>query len=122
MKHKIMEAILRADNDLSQEEISWAIQNIPNEGRSGRQYDHSKDNVFEACGYSKEDSTKIREELVKIKEKIDGRHSQFFEEVINTGSVDLHNFLIIRGLVELIKPDDDDDNPLDKLRKLLDKL
>lgn len=45
MKHRIMEAILSAENNLSQEEIVWAMHNIPNDNTAStpsRKFDHEK--------------------------------------------------------------------------------
>ena len=48
-----MEVILSANNSLTQEEVSWAIRNIPNQENSdttdrtsSRIFDHNADDVF----------------------------------------------------------------------------
>lgn len=125
MKHRIMEAILSAENNLSQEEIAWAICNIPNDNTAStpsRKFDHDKDSVYEACGFTIENSESLKVELNKLNEITEGcRKSQFIETVLTRGSEDLHSYLIVRGIMDLIKENDKDD-PLDRLRDLLRKI
>jgi len=125
MKHRIMEAILSAENNLSQEEIVWAMHNIPNDNTAGtpsRKFDHEKDSVFEACGFTNENSESLNAELNKLNKITEGsRRSQFIETVLTLGSEDLRSYLVVRGLMDLIKENDKDD-PLDRLRDLLRKI
>jgi hypothetical protein len=125
MKHRIMEAILSAENNLSQEEIVWAMHNIPNDNTAStpsRKFDHEKDSVFEACGFTNENSESLKAELNKLNEITEGsRKSQFIETVLTRGSEDLRSYLVVRGLMDLIK-DNDKDDPLDRLRDLLRKI
>ena len=122
MKQKIMEAILSAENNLSQEEISWAIRNIPNEVNNqttGRTYDHTLDSVFEACGFTQEDNDRLKGEIKSLVNITPGScKSQFIETVLNNASADLRDYLAIRGLLEIVSGGD----PLDKLRDMLKKL
>ena len=116
-----MEAILSADNSLNQDEINWAIRNIPNEGASGRKFDHTKDDILGACGFTDKDFELLAAEIRELKEKTEGtRNSNLIETILNYGSERVHTYLIIRGACEMAKKDDDD--PMEKLRKLLDKL
>jgi len=125
MKHRIMEAIFSAENNLSQEEIAWSICNIPNDNTAStpsRKFDHNKDSVFEACGFTNENSESLKAELHKLNDITEGsRKSQFIETVLTRGSEDLLNYLVVRGLMDLIK-DNDKDDPLDRLRDLLRKI
>ena len=122
MKQKIMEAILSAENNLSQEEISWAIRNIPNEVNNqttGRTYDHTLDGVFEACGFTQDDNDRLKNEIKSLVDITPGScKSQFIETVLNNASADLRDYLAIRGLLEIVSGGD----PLDKLRDMLKKL
>lgn len=129
MKHRIMEAILSAENNLSQEEIVWAMHNIPNDNTASKpscKFDHDKDSVFEACGFTIENSESLKAELHKLNEITEGsRKSQFVETVLTHGSENLRSYLVVRGLMDLIKDndkDDDKDDLLDRLRDLLRKI
>lgn len=128
MKHRIMEAILSAENNLSQEEIVWAMQNIPNDNTAStpsRKFDHDKDCVFEACGFTNENSESLKAELNKLNDitnrSLGSRKSQFVETVLTNGSEDLRSYFVVRGLMDFIK-DNDKDDPLDRLRDLLRKI
>lgn len=126
MKHKIMEAILSSDNNLTKEEIDWAITNIPNEGKSARQFNHDiKLDIMEACGYQKSDKMLIKDELSNLvnesNDNNDACLSQLIERIISHGSVDLHNYLIIKSILDITNKKDEE-NPLDKLLNLLKNL
>ena len=118
-----MNALLSAENDLTNEEIIWAIHNLPDEGTNNYcKFDHSKDDIYEACGYFKKDIAKARDELKNILDSVNGRNSNYIEVILLKGSPLLLNFLIIRGLLSLASKPNDGDDPLDRLMKLLDKL
>jgi ribonucleotide reductase beta subunit family protein with ferritin-like domain len=126
MKQKIMEVILSANNSLTQEEVSWAIRNIPNQENSdttdrtsSRTFDHDADDVFSACGFTKGYETTLNNELKLINDQTpSSTKSTFIENILNNASADLRDYLIVRGLIEICVTQD----PLDKLRDILKKL
>jgi hypothetical protein len=130
MKQKIMEVILNANNSLTQEEVSWAIRNIPNQENSdttdrtsSRKFDHNADDVFLACGFTKDYEKIFNKELKLIVDQTpdqtpDGTKSVFIENILNNASADLLDYLIVRGLIEICVTQD----PLDRLRDILKKL
>ena len=126
MKQKIMEVILSANNSLTQEEVSWAIRNIPNQENSdttdrisSRIFDHNADDVFSACGFTKDYEKIFNKELKLIVDQTpDGTKSVFIENILNNASAGLLDYLIVRGLIEICVTQD----PLDRLRDILKKL
>lgn len=126
MKQKIMEVILSANNSLTQEEVSWAIRNIPNQENSdttdrisSRIFDHNADDVFSACGFTKGYEKIFNKELKLIVDQTpDGTKSVFIENILNNASAGLLDYLIVRGLIEICVTQD----PLDRLRDILKKL
>lgn len=126
MKQKIMEVILSANNSLTQEEVSWAIRNIPNQENSdttdrisSRIFDHNADDVFSACGFTKDyEKIFIKELKLIVDQTTDGTKSVFIENILNNASADLLDYLIVRGLIEMCVTQD----PLDRLRDILKKL
>ena len=94
-----MEVLLSTDNNLTKDQISWAIANIPNETtKEGLAFDHDKDDMFDACGISINNS-KLAEEYVKLRMDCPGdKKSEFIEYLEANGSVALIRSLIIRGV------------------------
>lgn len=120
MKQRIMEVLLSGDNDLTQEEINWAISNIPNSVDDPNVYDHDKDSVFEACGIFKSDSETLINEynLIKKTLKEDGRdhnvrHSEMVQMLLHCASPKLLRSFVVRGVA---------DYETDKKKELLDGL
>lgn len=101
-----MEVLLSTDNTLTQEEIQWAIANIPNESDSPTVYDHDKDNIFEACGIYKTDSEELIREYNHIrnvlKEDRDGnvRHSEMVQMLLHCASPKLLRSFVVRGVAD----------------------
>lgn len=98
-KQAIMEAILSGDNNLSKEQISWAIANIPNETtKQGLAFDHDADDLFSACGVPMSNSA-LAEEYAKLRMDTPGdKKSEFIEYLETNGSIALIRSLIIRGV------------------------
>ena len=121
MKQRIMEVLLSGDNDLTKDEIQWAIQNIPNETISKPViYNHDADGVFDACGISDDLATKLIEEYASIRKNVDGsKKSMLIEAFMNNASPELHRSFIIRALMEF--EEESAKKMLGKLKDLLDK-
>ena len=98
-KQAIMEVLLSGDNTLTKDQISWAITNIPNETtKEGLAFDHSKDDLFDACGVQMNNST-LGEEYAKLRIDCPGdKKSEFIEYLEANGSTALIRSLIIRGV------------------------
>jgi len=102
-KQAIMEVLLSGDNNLSKEEISWAIANIPNDDNSnqGLAFDHDKDDMFDACGVQMNNST-LAEEYANLRINTPGdKKSQFIEHLEANGSAALIRSLVIRGVYSI---------------------
>lgn len=119
-----MEVILKADNGLSNEEVSWAIANIPNDSKNdkpGRVFDHTKESLFEACGFTAEHADSLKEELSKINKETPGtKKSEFIERVLSLASDDLRDYLVLRGVIDIMV--DSKENPLDDFLDFLRKM
>lgn len=101
MKQRIMEALFNVNSGLTKEELAWAAENIPNEGNS-TMYDHSKDNLFHACGFSEQDLKGLFEEYVEFKRNEQGtKKSQLVETILTKGSPNLLRKFTIRGILDL---------------------
>jgi hypothetical protein len=144
VKHHIMEVLMRAENGLSNEEISWAIRNIPDEDAPGVVpgdpvvYNHEHNNIFDACGISDEVADRIQEEYREIRlSSPKGSKSMIIQALINNGSPDLIRSLVIRGVrsIEIQRSMRESESDMDivrgaigmsiskdKLAKLLDQL
>lgn len=98
-KQAIMQVLLSGDNNLTKEQISWAIANIPNDnGKEPLAFDHDADDMFSACGVSMTNST-LGEEYAKLRMNCPGeKKSEFIEYLEANGSVALIRSLIIRGV------------------------
>jgi hypothetical protein len=99
-KQAIMEAILSGDNNLSKEQISWAIANIPNDDNSkkGLAFNHDKDDMFEACGVGINNG-ELADEYAKLRMSTPGdKKSEFIEHLEANGSLALIRSLVIRGV------------------------
>lgn len=112
MKHKIMEVLLSGDNNLTNEEINWAINNIPNgTGEVHVPFDHSKEKIYDACGITPDDAKDLSTEYNTIKMSLakdcsDGiSGSMMVERIIQRGSPKLIRGLIVRGILDFEKPD-----------------
>lgn len=104
MKHRILEALLSSDNNLTNDEINWAIENLPDDAPPPVAYDHARDNIFEACGIFQQDSEELRKEYYKIRESIGTsnsvRHSEIVQTLIQCGSPKLVRSFIVRGVAD----------------------
>ena len=99
-KQAIMEVILSGDNNLTKEQINWAIANIPNDDNSKEPlaFNHNEDDMFSACGVSMTNST-LGEEYAKLRIDCPGdKKSEFIEYLEANGSAALIRSLIIRGV------------------------
>jgi hypothetical protein len=98
-KQAIMQVLLSGDNNLTKDEISWAIANIPNETtKEGLSFDHDKEDMFDACGVQMNNST-LAEEYANLRISCPGsKKSQFIEYLESNGSPALIRSLIIRGM------------------------
>lgn len=99
-KQAIMEAILSGDNNLSKEQISWAIANIPNDNESkpGLAFNHDADDMFSACGVG-ENNSKLASEYAQLRIDTPGdKKSEFIEYLEANGSPALIRSLVIRGV------------------------
>jgi len=98
-KQAIMEVILSGDNNLTKEQINWAIANIPNETtKEGLAFDHDADDLFSACGVPMSNGT-LAEEYAKLRMDTPGdKKSEFIEYLETNGSTALIRSLIIRGV------------------------
>lgn len=100
-KHAIMEAILSGDNNLSKEQISWAITNIPNDddnSKPGLAFNHDADDMFTACGVG-ENNSQLASEYAQLRIDTPGdKKSEFIEYLETNGSPALIRSLVIRGV------------------------
>jgi hypothetical protein len=122
MKQRIMEVLLSGDNDLTKDEIQWAIQNIPNETISKSVvYNHDAESVFDACGISDDLAEKLGEEYKTIRENVDGsKKSMLIEAFMNNASPELVKSFIIRALMDYEQQHIQ--KAIDKLKDMIDKL
>lgn len=120
MKQQIMEVLLSGDNNLTKEQIQWAIHNIPETGET-MTFDHSQDDVWRACGLSKEQNSEIIQEYMKIKEDVQGdKKSQLIEDFMTKASPKLVRSFIIRAVCEY--EDELRNEMMKKLQSIIDKL
>ena len=94
-----MEVILSGDNNLTKEQINWAIANIPNETtKEGLAFNHDADDMFAACGVPMSNGT-LAEEYANLRINTPGdKKSEFIEHLEANGSPALIRSLIIRGV------------------------
>lgn len=120
-KHKIMEALLSPNNNLTQEDIAWASANIPNETiNEPLVFNHEQGSIFEACGMGPEVCKEIKKEYDQLRNaKEFDKKSQVIEHIINNGSNKMLTYVMIRGIIAV---ETDKEEMLDQLKKLLDKL
>lgn len=114
MKQRIMEVLLSGDNNLTNEEINWAINNIPNgTGEVDIPFDHSKKKIYDACGITSDDAKDLAAEYNTIKKSLNDDNaegicgSMMVERIIQRGSPKLIRGLIVRGILDTEKPDPD---------------
>lgn len=125
MKQRIMEALLSSDNNLSKDEINWAIANIPNDGATAKPndtaYNHDADNIWDACGYSDDKLVALSKEYVKLREDSPGdKKSMFIEYFMQNASRDIINLFIIKGIQH--HEQKAHDKMFEDLKALIDKL
>jgi len=121
MKHRIMEAILSGDNNLTKEEIDWAISNIPNGVTPlNSDYNHELSDMGDACGITDEVHKAVKKEYIAIRDLAGEKGSHIIEALEKSGSKLLLRSLMIRGMMEIEQ--DSTKKMLDQLTKLLDKL
>jgi hypothetical protein len=120
-KHKIMEALLSPNNNLTKEDIAWASENIPNENlEEPIVYNHDEGSIMDACGFNKDMLKKTMEEYRQLRKADDfEKKSQVIEYLINNASNALTRYLIIRGIIDV---ESDNEKMYDELKKFLDKL
>ena len=129
-KQAIMEVLLSTDNNLTKDQMDWAIKNIPNESgevqTSGiyRQYNHELDSMMEACGFDTDTCRRVGKEYFGLKASCKGdRKSELIEHVFQNCSVDLQAYLMMRGVISLEETQESDrDDDVSELMKLLKKL
>ena len=133
-KQAIMEALLSTDNNLTKDQLNWAIQNIPSEAgetvvsaRLIRNYDHNSDSMLEACGFDKDVCRTVGKEYFSIKAACNGdKKSELIQDVLEKSSLDLQAYLAIRGILSLETSEDFEesgsDADIDQLMRLLKKL
>ena len=121
MKQKIMQVLFSADNELSADELQWAVNNIPNDAIAEEvPYNHEADELFAACGISKSDSAELLKEYHEIKRSLgDGRKSKVIEAVLKQGSPKLIRSFLIRGVAEY---ESNTSDVFDALKDFLKKL
>lgn len=119
-----MEVLLSGDNNLTKDEINWAISNIPNDGivkpvSSG--YNHNSDNIYDACGFTDDKLETLSEEYKNLRETSPGdKKSLFIEHLMNNASADLINLFVIKGVQH--HEQKAHDKMLEDLKALIDKL
>ena len=129
-KQAIMEVLLSTDNNLTKDQLNWAIQNIPNENgevqTNGiyRQYNHDLDSMLEACGFNPDNCKKLSKEYFSIKGACKGdKKSELIQDVFEKSSVDLQAYLMMRGVISLEEAQESDgDDNIKQLMELLKKL
>jgi hypothetical protein len=124
-KQAIMQVLLSGDNNLTKEQISWAIANIPNDDNSkqGLPFNHDADDMFDACGVSMTNST-LGEEYAKLRMNCPGdKKSQFIEHLEINGSPALIRSLLIRGMYTIEEKASEKTEELSKeMQSLLDMI
>ncbi len=96
-----MEAILSGDNNLTKDQINWAIANIPNDDNSkpGLGFNHDADDVFTACGLPSSEESSLGSEYARLRVDTPGdKKSEFIEYLEANASPQLIRSLIIRGV------------------------
>jgi len=99
-KQAIMEVLLSGDNNLTKDQINWAISNIPNDDNSkpGLAYNHDVDDMFGACGVGQNNS-QLGSEYAQLRMDTPGdKKSEFIEYLEANGSAALIRSLLIRGV------------------------
>ena len=99
-KQAIMELVLSGDNNLTKEQISWAIANIPNETtKESLPFNHDADDMFTACGLSESVDDCLGKEYAKLRAAAPGdKKSQFIEYLEANASPQMMRSLLIRGV------------------------
>lgn len=108
-KQRIMEVIFKAENGLSNEDISWAVKNIPEDDAPGVVpgdlvvYNHDHSNIFDACGISDEVADRIQQEYkdLRLENSTKSCKSMLIQSIMNKGSNDLIRSLVIRGVASV---------------------
>lgn len=124
-KHKIMEVLLSGNNDLTQEEINWAIKNIPNEDEETKyiNYDHNHKNLVEAAMVCTERESveykKLRSQFFKNPAE-DITKSKLVEFIELNASPILIRMLLIEGICNI--EDKKASSALDELEKEINLL
>ena len=124
-KQAIMEVILSGDNTLTQQEISWAIANIPNETtKECLPFNHDADDMFTACGLGDDTDSCLGLEYAKLRKDAPGdKKSQFIEYLEANASPQMMRSLLIRGVQSVEeKAEKMVDDMSDEMKQLLDLL
>ena len=123
-KQAIMEVILSGDNTLTQQQISWAIANIPNDdnARQCLPFNHDADDMFSACGLGEDTDTCLGGEYAKLRVAAPGdKKSQFIEYLEANASPQMMRSLLIRGVQSVEeKAEKMVDDMSDEMKQLLD--
>jgi len=122
MKQRIMEVLFSSSNNLTKQELDWAIANIPNETiNQPAVYDHDADVVYQACGLSDKCMDELHNEYVNIHKNNDfAKKSQLIEYVFQNGSPELIRSFAIRGIMDFEEAKHKD--IIKKLKSILGKL
>ena len=100
-KQAIMEAILSGDNNLTKDQINWAIANIPNDDNSkpGLGFNHDADDMFTACGLPSSEESSLGSEYARLRVDTPGdKKSEFIEYLEAKASPALIRSLLVRGV------------------------
>lgn len=123
VKEKIIQALFNAQNDLTNEDIQWAIQNIPNEGTEPMVFNHDESSLFAACGMDVETVAKSHAEYLRIRESTEeNKKSYIIEEMLKRASPQLMRSLLICGVVEYESRFKMKDEVFNQLKKFFDDM
>lgn len=134
-KTRIMEALLSTENDLTKNDIEWAINNIPNESEQidpskeevvdkssykTLPYLHEKSGVAEACGLDAEVADQVHKEYANVRDDSGDKMSEFVQHLEEKASPMLRRALIMKAVekIEATKTD----QMLDDIQLLIERI
>lgn len=129
IKQQILSAV-SSGHDLTLSQIRYLQDILPNEDKvqsTGLNFDHTKDNTWEACGLSYEQvmdaQTEIQNIINEYMQTEQATKSGVVEEILTKGSKILLNVLIIENICDKFKSKDSSDmSDMMKLMMLMAKM
>jgi len=106
-KQQVMDLLYKADIDIDTETILWAASNLPDSEDNGEfdniQFDHSKRDIFDACGLTEKECLDIGAHLNKVQLENSFRFSEMVEHIFRNDNKKVSLFMLVYGMRELNK-------------------